>query len=217
MQMTDFLTRGPLHIGPVRLAAGVRRWLYPPLIGGLVGLVVVPPAGLALLGVAAFVAWFFRDPPRSPAGEGIIAPADGQVTVCREDDGRVRVGVFMSPFDVHVTRVPADGRVSRLDHRPGGHWPAFSKASERNERVEFTLDTQHGRIDGAMIAGTVARRAHAYHQQSANLTRGDRLGYIAFGSRTDLVLPEEFEREDLCVSLGQQVTAGETVLARRPE
>lgn len=207
------LGSGPITVGPVRLAAGVRPWLLPPLVAGCVGLAVFPPAGLVAVGVAAFVAWFFRDPQREPAGEGIVAPADGTVTVLRTDGDRVRVGVFMSPFDVHVTRVPADGRLTRLEHLPGGHWPAFSKASDRNERVEFTVESPHGRLDGAMIAGTVARRAHAYHKKSAGLDRADRLGYIAFGSRTDLVLPPDYELADVQVAVGESVTAGETILA----
>lgn len=207
------LGTGPITVGSVRLAAGVRPWLVPPLVAGCVGLLVFPPAGFLALAVAAFVAWFFRDPPRTPAGEGIVAPADGTVTVRRTDGDRVRVGVFMSPFDVHVTRVPADGRLTRLEHLPGGHWPAFSKASDRNERVEFTVESSQGRLDGAMIAGTVARRAHAYHEQGVCLDRADRLGYIAFGSRTDLVLPPDYELADVEVAVGESVTAGETILA----
>ena len=223
--VTDQPTARPLGEGlPLRLAPIASRWVLPPLVAGVIGLVLFPPVGLTLLAVAAFAVWFFRDPPRSspdedtlPPTEGVVAPADGRVSLVRTDGDRVRVGVFMSPLDVHVTRVPAGGELVRLDHRPGGHWPAFSKASDRNERVEFTIDAPVGRLDGAMIAGTVARRAHAYHAAGDRLARGDRLGCIAFGSRTDLVLPERFDASDVRVTEGEQVTAGETILTRRDD
>ncbi len=200
-----------------QFAPGLRRWALPLLVGSLLALVVLPPAAPGLVAAAAFVVWFFRDPDREPdhgtPPTGVLAPADGHVSVIREDGDRVRVGVFMSPFDVHVTRAPVGGRVDRLDHRPGGHWPAFSKASDRNERLEYRIDE----TDGALIAGWFARRITPYRSQGETVARGERTGHIAFGSRADVVLSPAFDREDVCVDLGDPVRAGETVLADRSD
>ncbi len=164
-----------------------------------------------------------------------MSPADGHVSVVREDGDRVRVGVFMSPFDVHVCRAPADGAVTRLDHRGAAHKPAFAKESERNERFEYTLDAGDGdgdaegegdgaaagadgraeRVDGALIAGWFARRITPYVSPGDTVTRGDRIGYIAFGSRADVVLPAGYTVDDVRVRRGEAVRAGESVLARR--
>nr|WP_284063384.1 protein sorting system archaetidylserine decarboxylase [Halobaculum sp. SYNS20] len=205
-------------------------------------LALVPPLGLLLLAVGAFSVYFYRDPEREPAGAGVLAPADGHVSVIRADGDRVRVGVFMSPFDVHVCRAPADGTVTRLDHRGAAHKPAFAKESERNERVEYTVDpgagdsgaatdgvrvdadaagsdadaaTHEDRVDGALIAGWFARRITPYVSPGDALTRGERIGYIAFGSRADVVLPPAYDPEDVRVRVGEAVRAGESVIARR--
>nr|WP_284033198.1 phosphatidylserine decarboxylase [Halobaculum sp. DT31] len=207
-------------------------------------LVLVPPLGVLLAAVGAFSAYFYRDPDREPAGEGVLAPADGHVSVIREDGDRVRVGVFMSPFDVHVCRAPADGTVARLDHRGAAHKPAFAKDSERNERFEYTLSGGDGavgtddaadgpddsgaaeadteaaaadaeRIDGALIAGWFARRITPYVSSGDTVTRGERIGYIAFGSRADVVLPAGYTAADVRVRRGEAVRAGESVIARR--
>ena len=227
------------------LAAGSRRRVLAPFALALPFLLLVPPVGLLSLAVGVFSLYFYRDPEREPAGEGVLAPADGHVSVIREDGDRVRVGVFMSPFDVHVCRAPADGAVTRLDHRGAAHRPAFAKESERNERFEYTLragdadgstgggaDADGGeviagdgpeavavddddRTDGALIAGWFARRISPYVSRGDALSRGDRLGYIAFGSRADVVLPPAYDVDDFRVSRREAVRAGETVIARR--
>ncbi|WP_225917837.1 protein sorting system archaetidylserine decarboxylase [Halobaculum sp. C46] len=216
------------------LAPGSERRVFVPFALAVPFLFLVPPLGLLLLGVGAFSAYFYRDPEREPAGEGVLAPADGHVSVIREDGDRVRVGVFMSPFDVHVCRAPAGGAVARLDHRGAAHRPAFVKESERNERFEYTLregggdaddgagggaeaepDGDAGRVDGALIAGWFARRITPYVSPGDAVTRGERIGYIAFGSRADVVLPVGYTAEDVRVSRGEAVRAGESVVARR--
>ena len=196
-----------------RLAAGVRRWAVPPLVAAGLAVFLLPPAAPVLAALAGFVVWFFRDPERSPPADGILAPADGHVSVVRTDDDRVRVGIFMSPLDVHVTRAPTDGVVERLDHRDGGHWPAFTKESERNERLEYRVDG----VDGALIAGWFARRITPYLSSDDRLARGQRIGHIAFGSRVDVVLPPTYDPDDIVVSVGDAVRAGETVVATRDE
>lgn len=193
-----------------RFAPGAWRYVLPPLLLGLPVLLIAAPVGLALVALAGFLAWFFRDPERTPAGEGVLAPADGRVTVLREEGDRVRVGVFMSPFDVHVNRAPVGGEVSRLDHRGAAHRPAFSKESAHNERVEFTVDD----VDGALIAGWFARRITPYVSRGDEVDRGDRIGHIAFGSRADVVLPAGYDLEDVRVRKGEKVRAGRSILAR---
>jgi phosphatidylserine decarboxylase len=202
-----------------RLARGVRRWSLPPLVAGLVALVLLPPAAPLLFAVGAFVVWFFRDPDRDPPESGIVSPADGTVSVIREEDGRLRVGVFLSPLDVHVARAPVGGRVDDLTHHPGGHWPAFTKESEHNERVTFAVESESEttrddapRVEGALIAGWFARRITPYVASGAAVDRGDRIGHVAFGSRADVVLPARYDRVNLRVERGDAVRAGETKL-----
>jgi phosphatidylserine decarboxylase len=195
------------------LAPGAYRWAsIPVVVGGGAGLLYRPAALVGLLAGAA-VLLFFRDPERHPDDEGVLAPADGRVTVVREDDGRVRVGVFMNVTDVHVNRAPVAGTVDAVDHKPGGHWPAFTKASERNERRRYRLSGGSGDLEVVQIAGALARRTHSYVETGEALDRGQRLGHIAFGSRVDVLLPPEYDPEDLLVGVGDQGRAGETVLA----
>ncbi|AFK17896.1 phosphatidylserine decarboxylase [Haloferax mediterranei ATCC 33500] len=200
----------------MRFAPGYRRFAVPAFLGAALAAFVFPPAGAVLLGVGVFVLWFFRDPERSPPDEdGVISPADGHVSVIRVEDGRVRVGVFMNVTDVHVNRAPVSGTVSDVTHRPGAHKPAFSKDSDRNERVDITVDSDDGDYEVSLIAGAFARRIHPYVAPGDELARGDKIGHIDFGSRADVLLPPEFGSEDVIVEKGESVRAGETVLARR--
>jgi phosphatidylserine decarboxylase len=157
------------------------------------------------------VAVFFRDPEREPDGPGVVSPADGKVTVVREEDGRLRVGVFMNLHDVHVNRLPVGGTVSSVVHHDGAHRPAFSKDSDRNERTETRLDG----FEVVQIAGAFARRVTTYPEKGDTVERGERLGVIAFGSRADVVFPPSYTRDDLRVEEGDRVRAGETVIAVR--
>ena len=210
----------------MRLAPGGRR--YALVAGGLaaIGVFVSAWIGLGFLLVSAFVLWFYRDPDRTPPSAGIVAPADGRVTVIREEADRVRVGVFMSPLDVHVNRAPLAGIVTAVEHTPGAHRPAFSKDSERNERVRIELEVGRGVDDRAetgvdddwsativLIAGAFARRITPYVEDGDRVARGERIGHIAFGSRADVVMPADIPSSALQVTEGDRVRAGETVLA----
>jgi len=124
----------------------------------------------------------------------------------------VRVGIYMSVLNVHVNRAPLAGEVISVDHRPGGHLPAFSKESERNERVVMAV----GETEVTLIAGAVARRITPYVAGGDRLAAGDRLGHIAFGSRADVLLPPAVDRADLYVEAGDRTLAGETILAPAP-
>ncbi|QCJ46949.1 protein sorting system archaetidylserine decarboxylase [Haloprofundus sp. MHR1] len=196
---------------PRQFAPSARRYALPPALLAVPLSVLVPPVGLLCVAVALFVLWFFRDPDRTAPESGFVSPADGRVSVVRREGDRVRVGVFMNVTDVHVNRAPADADVESVTHRPGAHRPAFSKDSERNERV----DVDCGEFEISLIAGAFARRIHPYVEEGTTLERGQRIGHIAFGSRADVLLPERFDATDLCVEKGQRVRAGETVVARQ--
>jgi phosphatidylserine decarboxylase len=190
-------------------APGVERFGTALLVGTLTTAVLFTPlAALLPAGLLAFVLYFFRDPDRSPPEARVVAPADGRVSVVREEGDRVRVGVFMNVTDVHVNRAPADGEVVEVTRRPGANRPAFAKDSDRNERV----DVDCGDYELSLIAGWFARRIHPYVTEGDSLRRGERVGHIDFGSRADVLLPAEVDVADVAVAEGETVRAGETVL-----
>jgi len=195
---------GALRLGLLSASAALLASFLLP-----VGLLFVPVAFLA--GV-----YFLRDPERTPAdapdGEGVLAPADGRVSVVREEGERVRVGVFMNVTDVHVNRAPLAGTVESVTHEPGANRPAFSKDSDRNEKVHIDC----GSFTVTLIAGWFARRITTYPDPGAELARGERIGHIDFGSRADILLPEAYDTGDVAVERGESVRAGETVIASSP-
>jgi len=198
----------------MRFAPGVRRFALPAFGAAAVLAVVAPPLAAVALAVGAFVVWFFRDPDRRPSGPGAVSPADGRVSVVREEGDQLRVGVYMSATDVHVNRAPLPGRVERVTHRPGAHRPAFSKSSERNERVDIDIATDEGPAELSLIAGAFARRIHPYVAEGDGLSRAQRIGHIDFGSRADVLLPPTYDRRDLLIAEGDPVRAGESIVAR---
>ena len=203
----------------LRLAAGAPRWLWIPwLASGAAGAVAVrgagrqrAPAVLAAAGAAAITA-FFRDPERSPVAGVVLAPADGVVTeVAPRADGRVRVATYMGLTNVHVNRAPLDGVVLRQEHTAGGHRPAFTKDSPRNERLRWTFGAAEGEVELVQIAGVLARRIVPYVRVGDTVAQGQRLGLIRFGSRVDVVLPAGIEP---AVAPGDRVRAGQSRLDR---
>ncbi len=133
------------------------------------------------------------------------------MSVVREEGTRLRVGVYMSAADVHVNRAPIAGEVREVRHRPGANRPAFDKESERNEQVAIDF----GEYELLVIAGWFARRIHPAVEPGDRVERGERVGHVSFGSRADVVLPADVDREDLLVSEGDSVRAGETIVAER--
>ncbi|MFB6092904.1 MAG: protein sorting system archaetidylserine decarboxylase [Haloquadratum sp.] len=197
----------------MRFAPGVRRFAVPAFALAALSFPVAFPLSVAAFAAGVFVAWFFRDPERRPSGPGVVSPADGRVSVIREEGDQVRVGVFMNVTDVHVNRAPLAGTIERVTHRPGAHRPAFSKASERNERVDIDLATDAGPAEVSLIAGAFARRIHPYVGRGDDLDRAQRIGHIDFGSRADVLLPPAYDRGDLLVETGDRVRAGESIVA----
>lgn len=205
----------------MRFAPGTWHLAGLPLAAGLAALAFAPWWGLLLVAIGLFTVWFHRDPERESAGEGFLAPADGRVSVIREEEegegegkggNRIRVGVFMNVTDVHVNRAPADGTVESVEHVPGAHKPAFSKDSDRNERMIIDLDE----TEVTLIAGAFARRTHVHVEEGQTVERGERIGHVSFGSRGDVLLPEDVGKEDIAVEIGDSVRAGESVIATEP-
>jgi len=174
--------------------------------------------------VAAFCTFFFRDPERVvPMRSGLlVSPADGLVSAVEPavpppelgmgDSLRPRISVFLSVFDVHINRVPADGTISALAYRKGTFVNAsLDKASEQNERQSVRMTTPDGRdIAFVQIAGLIARRIICDLVQGQSVRAGERFGLIRFGSRTDVYLPEDVAP---LVAPGQRMIGGETVIA----
>jgi phosphatidylserine decarboxylase len=185
----------------VKVARGGANWVLAPIVLGILMVaasvwfdapILVPLSAIPLF-VALLLVWFFRDPER-PVADGVASPADGKVLfhdpVEDDDVGPAdRLVIFMSPNDVHVNRIPLTGDVISVTHRPGGHIPAFSKESERNERVETILATEIGRVKVVQIAGAVARRIVPYIAPGQHVEKGQRMGLIRLGSRCDLLVP----------------------------
>ncbi len=197
-----------------------------PLMGGLLFMMVLgwqfsPFLALGLLPLLLFVLWFYRDPERkAPPKEAeiscrLVSPADGKVMEILAAEhpfmGKCqKVGIFMSPLDVHVNRAPCAGNVAFLDYRPGKKLVAFHpKASEENERFYVGLNTPHGPVMMVQIAGALARRIACRLKREQRLEEGERYGMIQFGSKVDLYFSEDMECR---VSLGEKVRAGKTVI-----
>lgn len=171
--------------------------------------------------VAVFVLQFFRDPARTvPEGEGLVlVPADGRVIVVEKAEDpwlkreALKISVFMNVFNVHSNRAPVDGEVLGRWYTPGKFINAdFAKASTENERNALHIRTPDGQdVTCVQIAGLVARRILCYVEPGATLKRGQRYGFIRFGSRVDVYLPLTARPR---VALGDKVSASSDVLAQ---
>ena len=170
------------------------------------------------LGFAAFFLWFFRDPQRAiPVGDGlIVSPADGKVTsvetVVTPDGERTRISIFLSVFNVHVNRAPVAGVVREVRYQKGAFVNAMDAASaDRNEQNICVMEADDGsEVVFKQIAGLLARRIVFRPKVGEQLSRGQKVGLIKFGSRTDLLLPA---RSEVRVELGAVVKGGSSVLA----
>jgi phosphatidylserine decarboxylase len=196
----------------------------PLLILGLFGIfwrgwgLLGPVTGAILVFFAAFTFYFFRNPERIiPQEPGlVVAPADGRVVVVKaeENAGRpgTRISIFLAVWNVHVNRSPAEGRISRLEYRPGQFLAAMrERASADNEANIFWLETPEGQIVFKQIAGLIARRVVSWKKTGDNVGRGERIGLVRFGSRMDIWIPSGAQ---ILVSTGDHVKGGSSVLAR---
>ncbi len=199
---------GWVHITIAVVAAGVVQ-----LLAGWIW-------ALPLWIVSLFVIQFFRDPPRRipEVPLAVVCPADGRVIAVDEvrdpylDRPARRVSIFMNVFNVHANRIPVSGVVRQRWYHPGSFVnAALEKASRDNERNALWIRTEEGGdVVVVQVAGLIARRILCYVQEGASVRRGERYGFIRFGSRVDVYLPTRCEVQ---VGLGDKVAGGRDILA----
>ena len=211
--------------------------VFPPIHNeGYKFLVIFAVATIVLYLISSFLGligliltiwcyYFFRDPERYPINddEYLVSPADGLVLQVQENEGPkelnlenkkfTKVSIFMNVFDCHVNRSPCSGKVSKILYKPGRFLNAsLDKASEDNERNYYKITNSKGEdIIVVQIAGLIARRIVTETSESSDLTQGERIGMIRFGSRADLY----FENYKPLVKVNQKTRAGETLIAKR--
>lgn len=188
-------------------------------VGGLAGWGWSLPLWLWTL----FVLQFFRDPARPiPGGaKDVLSPADGRIVAIQKtrdpyvDREALKISVFMNVFNVHSNRSPVDGEVKGRWYHPGSFLnAALDKASLENERNAIWLRTPDGQdVTSVQVAGLIARRILCYVNEGDALARGQRYGFIRFGSRVDVYLPPDSRP---IVGLGDTVSASATILAELP-
>ncbi|MGB9180725.1 MAG: phosphatidylserine decarboxylase family protein [Pyrinomonadaceae bacterium] len=198
---------------------GLPYIIVPALLALILFLMGLWPVALLFLLIAAFMAYFFRDPQRVvPTGENIIvSPADGRVTrIARLDPADKQsptvVSIFLSPLDVHINRAPVAGTISDMTYTSGKFMMATrEEASLVNEQNAVTIRGAGVTIVCKQIAGILARRIVCWKRAGDSLELGERFGLIKFSSRTDLVLPPEVNVE---VSEGARVRGGVSIIGR---
>ena len=196
----------PFIFGPLSLAllAALAGWWW---------------LALPLLVVAAFMAYFFRDPRRNVPADPrvVVAPADGRVTRAGpvapgEPEGPQVVSIFLSPLDVHINRAPIAGEITNVTYTRGRFLIATSeRASLVNEQNALTIRGELITVVCRQIAGVLARRIVCWKRAGEHVDLGERFGLIKFSSRTDVVLPPEVE---VTVKLGDRVRGGASVIGR---
>lgn len=177
--------------------------------------------GLPLLGLAGFMAFFFRDPDRYPPQHEdiVVSPADGQVVYAGPGEMGVapagewhQVSIFLSPLDVHVNRVPYGGEVTRIAYTPGQFLPAYDdRAAAENERTEMWVRQGDRTVVSRQVVGVLARRIVCRAQVGDEVVTGERFGVMKFGSRMDVFVPRDCR---VLVRTGDRVRGGESVIAR---
>lgn len=200
------MVRDGYYYGAVLIAAAVLvAWLTRP------SWAIVP------LVLAAFFLWFFRDPERVISSESgaVVSPADGKVTsvatVKVDGEAFKSISIFLNVFNVHVNRSPVSGIVRGARYEPGKYLNAMNPASaEQNERNTVTIEGEGHRVIFKQIAGLLARRIVFTKQVGDAVRRGERVGLIKFGSRTDVLLDPSAE---VAVNVGDNVKGGSSILA----
>jgi len=200
------MVRDGYYYGAVLIAAGVLvAWLTRP------SWAIVPVI------LAAFFLWFFRDPERVIPSElgAVVSPADGKVTsvatVRMDGEAFKSISIFLNVFNVHVNRSPVSGIVRGARYEPGKYLNAMNPASaEQNERNTVTIEGDGHRVIFKQIAGLLARRIVFTKQVGDSVRRGERVGLIKFGSRTDVLIDPSAE---VAVKVGENVKGGSSILA----
>jgi phosphatidylserine decarboxylase len=169
--------------------------------------------------IIVFTLNFFRDPDRKTPDRDdvIVSPADGKILIIKDvvdkryvNEEAIQVSIFMSPLNVHVNRIPIDGKVEYLKYIKGEYLVAYhDKADERNERSEIGILSKYGKVFYTQVAGMVARRIVYDLKLDDSVKMGNRFGMIKFGSRVDVIVPKKWK---LDVKEGDITAAGETIL-----
>ena len=197
---------------------------YPFIAGALVPAALAavarrPAIATSFGALAGFMAYFFRDPERViPQDPGlVVSPADGRVMIAGPSDQRWappgdwnQITIFLSPMDVHINRTPVEGRLTKIEYRPGKFLPAYDEGSNDNELNEIWIDSNGHTVVVRQVVGLLARRIVCRVVVGQELERGQRIGLMKFGSRMDVFLPPDTA---VRVGVGDTVVAGETVLA----
>jgi phosphatidylserine decarboxylase len=196
---------------------GIYYGLAFVIVAGLVGWLTLPILAIVPLLLAAFFLWFFRDPERRiPAIQGaIVSPADGKITaisVLQENgETQTRISIFLNVFDVHVNRSPVNGVIEDVQYKKGKFGNAMDAVSaDQNEQNVVTVGTDGGTLVFKQIAGLLARRIVFTKKVGDTVERGERVGLIKFGSRTDVTFAADAEMK---VRVGDRVKGGSSVLA----
>ncbi|MFH2045893.1 MAG: phosphatidylserine decarboxylase family protein [Pseudomonadota bacterium] len=194
------------------LAAG-----FATVVFAFVGTIILASVCFA---VTLFICWFFRDPERVvPMDQGaVVSPADGKVIIVERlkenpftKEDCIKISIFMNVFNVHVNRIPHEGKVTNISYFPGKFFNAsFDKASKENERNAVLIETASGKkICAVQIAGLIARRIICRLKHGDVVKRGERFGMICFGSRLDVYMPADSK---ISVAVGNKIKAGSGIL-----
>lgn len=198
---------------------GIPYILAPALLSIILLAVGYWYVSLPFVLLAAFMAFFFRDPKRSPPADPnvIVAPADGRVTRVgplepHRDNSSTLISIFLSPLDVHINRAPIAGKIIDVSYTKGKFLIATDeKASLVNEQNAITIEGSKITIVCKQIAGILARRIICWKHKGEVVALGERFGLIKFSSRTDVILPESVE---VLVAPGMHVKGGTTIIGR---
>jgi len=198
---------------------GLAFIIVPALIGGLLLVAQLWVPAVFFLLLAAFMAFFFRDPQRQAPSDAalVVSPADGKVTTVKqtqigEADSPQIVSIFLSPLDVHINRAPIAGTIMDVTYTKGKFLMATTQnASLVNEQNVLTIQGELITVVCKQIAGILARRIVCWKKPGDKVALGERFGLIKFGSRTDLVLPASVE---VLVKEGMRVKGGTSIIGR---
>ena len=189
--------------------------LPPVVVAAAAAAVGAPLVTFSAVLVAVAMGSFFRDPQRyvEAAPNAVLAPADGRILDVQNNGRELEITIFLAIWNVHVTRSPVSGHLASCVRYSGGYEAAYKPSASNNSRCALTIESPFGPIVVTMISGAVARRIHTWVGPRDRLERGQRIGLIRFGSRTEILLPAAAEAE---VSVGDHVRAGETIIASAP-
>jgi phosphatidylserine decarboxylase len=201
------------------------RWIFATLFFlALASWIFTAWLSLLFLVLIFYTLFFFRDPDRSTPADpnAVVAAADGVVKdICEVEETEVvkakmlRVGIFLSIFDVHTNRAPVDGRIIYRQHHQGLCLDARNPdCSEKNEAMTWAFENPRAMIIVRQLTGAIARRIVAWADVGDELKKGDRFGMIRFGSRTEVYLPLA---ASVLVKVGEHVAGGSTIIARLPD